>query len=205
MSPLKPEGYAIPAFKQRTLDDVKKISYTLSFLHGKGVKKVHLLGTSNRVLIAIMAAAIGQKMFETISFDSRTWNNATKIFKKNKSAENEDYFYINPITLGKQNIVPGETKIIHFLPRRLKGQISFDPNEDFRSAKEKIYFFNAFAIRRYAKRLADKANDITGLLNYLPDAGFSDSELKKASDGIQILMESVTKGFANVREKITWK
>ena len=127
MSPLKPEGYAIPAFKKRTLNDIIKISYTLSFLRHKGVKKVHILGNSNRVIIAIMAAAISLKMFEMISFDSRTWNNATKRFKKNKSSENEDYFYINPKTLEAQNIIPGKTKIIHFLPQRLKGLIEFRP------------------------------------------------------------------------------
>ena len=204
MSPLKPEGYAIPAFQQRTLDDVKKISYTLSFLHGKGVKKVHLLGTSNRVVIAVMAAALSQKMFDMISFDSRTWNNATKPFKIDKSKDTEDYFYIHPKTLKPQNIVPGETKIIHFLPPRLKGLIEFDSSDDFRSAAEKIYLFNAFAIRRYAKRLADKANDIFGLLNYLPEAGFNKSELKKASAGIQILMDSATKGFDYVRKNVTW-
>jgi hypothetical protein len=91
------------------------------------------------------------------------------------------------------------------LPPRLKDRISFDPDEDFRSAKEKIYLFNAFAIKRYARRLVEKADSIPALLDYLPDAGFSDSELKKASDGIQILMDSVTKGFPNVRGKITWK
>jgi len=64
--------------------------------------------------------------------------------------------------------------------------------------------FLAFGIMRYAKRLAEKANDIPGLLNYLPDAGFSHSELKKASEGIQILTDSVTKRFSYVRGKITW-
>lgn len=204
MSPLEPEGYAIPAFKKRSLNDIIKISYTLSFLHHKNVKKVHLLGTSNIALIAIMAAALSLKMFEMISFDSRTWNNATNKFRKDKSSENEDYFYINPLTLGKQNIVPGETKIIHFLPPRLKGLIEFDQNDDFRSAKEKIYFYNAFATRRYAKRLVEKADSIPALLDYLPEAGFDKSKIKKASAGIQILIDSVTKGFSNVREKITW-
>jgi hypothetical protein len=205
MSQLNPEGYAIPAFKKRNLNDIIKISYTLSFLHHKNVNKVHLLGTSNRVVIAIMAAALILKMFEMISFDSRTWNNATNKFRKDKSSENEDYFYINPLTLGKQNIIPGETKIIHFLPPRLKGLIEFDPSEAFRSAKEKIYLFNAFATRRYAKRLAEKANDLPGLFDYLPEAGFGDSELKKASEGTQILMDSIKYGFVNVRKNVTWK
>ena len=50
----------------------------------------------------------------------------------------------------------------------------------------------------------EKANDMPGLLNYLPDAGFSYSELKKASEGIQILTDSVTNRFSYVRGKITW-
>ena len=116
-----------------------------------------MLGNSNRVIIAIMAAALSLKMFEMISFDSRTWNNATNRFRKDKSSENEDYFYINPKTLEAQNIIPGKTKIIRFLPPRLKDRIEFDPNEDFRSAKEKIFLFNAFAIKRYARRLVEKA------------------------------------------------
>jgi hypothetical protein len=205
MSALTPEGYAIPSFQTRSFDKVIKISYTLSFLHRHGIKKVHLLGASNRVLIAIMAAAIGQKMFEMISFDSRTWNNANKPFKKDKSNHDEDYFYINPMTLRSENIVPGKTKIVHFMPPRLKDCIDFDQNEDFRIAKDKIYLFNAFAIRRYAKRLAEKADDIPGLLTYLPEAGFSGKEIEKASKGIKILLDSITNRFDYLRRNVSWE
>lgn len=205
MSQLAPEGYAIPAFQQRSFDDVIKISYILSFLNHKGIKIVHLLGASNRVLIAIMAAATGQKMFEMISFDSRTWNNANKPYKKDKSKLSEDYFYINPQTLNPQMIVLGKTKIVHFLPPRLKGRITFDPDEDFRIAKDKIFLLNAFAIRRYAKRLAEKSDDIPGLLAYLSEGGFDASEIRKATVGIQILLDSITRGFDYVRRNFSWE
>jgi len=193
MSRLAPDGYAIPAYRRRSYDDAVSISYTLSFLHHKGVKIVHLLGCSNRTLIGIMASAIGGKLFKMISFDSASWNN---------SHYGKGYFYLDPFTLKQRKIVPGRTLPI-YLPKQLNDLKSFDKDDEFSVSKQKLSLCNAFAIRRYAKRLAEKAHDIRSFLSYLPQAGFGKSEMKKTTAGIQILIHSITKGFDYVRKNVT--
>lgn len=196
MAKLAPAGYAIPACQKRDSEDVIQISYALAYLHDHGIKKVHILGNSYRVVISIMAAAQILGMFETISFDSRTYNNANFI--------SNDYFYLNPMILKKENIVRGETMITHFLPPRLEGHIEFSPDEDFSVAKDKINLINAFAIRRYANRFAEKAGNISELKAYLPEAGFNKQEIIKAEVGIDVLNDSKTKGFGYVKRHYNW-
>jgi hypothetical protein len=49
------------------------IAYALSFLHHRGILKVHMLGSSAPHRIMVLAAAAGLGMFDRITFDSLTW------------------------------------------------------------------------------------------------------------------------------------
>lgn len=85
---LKTTIYAYPA--RNTAKDAIDNAYILSFLHSMGVKHVHFLGSSAVPIIMILAKAIELDMFDSLSFDSLTWN---------QPAVRQGYRYLSPETL----------------------------------------------------------------------------------------------------------
>ena len=73
---LSPDGYAFPVREDTSWEYLMRIAYVLSFLHGRGVRYVHMFGSCKPEIIIVGAAAIGLEMFQRITFDSSTWDTA---------------------------------------------------------------------------------------------------------------------------------
>jgi queuine/archaeosine tRNA-ribosyltransferase len=179
---LNPDGYAFPARSRFEQNGLIKISYVLCFLNNKSVKKVHLLGSSRQEVITIAAAAVGLKMFNQISFDSRTWNTA--------------HFNTKPIiidskTLRQRKIMTGE-KINLFVPKTLLDNSSLYDSQNF---KKLLVLHNAYAISKYAKNLAEIATDISSLKCHLSFLRLNGKQSERILAAIDVLETYSVKGY----------
>jgi len=162
----------------------------LCYLHSKKVKKVHLLGSSRREIVIIAAAAIGLRMFNQLSFDSRTWN--TRNF-------NTKLIKIDPQTLSQRKIKSAGRGDLSLIKPSLLERF-FDPEDD---NKRLLMLNNAFAITQYADRLANIARNIEDLKEYLPFLRIRGKRLERVLTAIDIFETYLDKGYGFIEKNLS--
>jgi hypothetical protein len=191
MESLNPDGYAFPVRGRLNFAKIINIASTLSFLHSKQVTKVHMLGNSRKEVIIIAAATVGLKMFNQLSFDSRTWNTG------NFNTRN---IIIDPETLRQNKIGPGE-KINLFVPRTLLDSQSLCDPKYF---KKFLLLHNAFAISEYAKNLSEIATDISSLKYHLSSLKLNDQMSERILSAIDVLETYSQRGYSYIEKWLSW-
>ena len=153
MSTLSPDGYAFPVRDDTSWEYLMRIAYVLSFLHGKGVQRVHMFGSCKPEIIIVGAAAIGLEMFERITFDSSTWD----------TARNNPPKHLEPNTL-KQKDIRGLNVFRPMLPksliRKLKGYEKYLPKSYFYKL---VVFDNVLNVNRLTQKMTEIAENIDQL------------------------------------------
>ena len=153
MSTLNPDGYAFPVRDNTNWEYLMKICYTLSFLHAKGVQKVHMFGSCKPEIIIIGAAALGLQMFQQITFDSSTWD----------TARNNPPKYLDPGNLRQRDIRDLKTFMPHFpksFTQKIKGYEKYLPKSYFYKL---IGFSNVQTVNHYTKKMVSLAQDVEKL------------------------------------------
>jgi hypothetical protein len=188
MSNLNPDGYAIPARGTDNFDDFICLAYAMCFLHDKGVRHFHLLGSSRAEIIVLGAAAIGLKMFDQVSFDSVSYNTAIW--------ENPNYLpkYFEPETLKAINLSGKQKALI--LPKEIKDKVlRQEEGTSFDSQKYLILLHNIMAIQEYAKDMVKLAQDIRRLRQYVKRAEHLAGERDRLIVAIDLLRKAKSKGY----------
>lgn len=190
MDTLNPEGYS---FSVRGLQGSKylmKVTYILTFLYSEGVKKVHILGTSTPEIIVVEAAALALKMFQQVTFDSRTWANSHGILSK--QLLQNSFRQIDMRDLKKYHLL---------LPNDLSYQI-----EDYMGILPHSYInkllqlSNVRQINLFTHKMANMALDIDRLKNYvLTDEAFG-KKGRKVKDALNLLQFGYLKGYKAVEK-----
>jgi queuine/archaeosine tRNA-ribosyltransferase len=191
MESLNPDGYAFPARGKINFAKSINIACTLSFLHSKQVAKVHMLGSSRREVIIIAVATVGLKMFNQLSFDSRTWNTANFNRKPIK---------IDSADLNQKKINPGE-KVNLSLPRKLLENLSLYDPQYF---KKLLLLHNAFAISEYAKNLSEIATDISSLKYHLSSQKLNGQMPERILAAIDVLETYSQRGYSYIEKWLSW-
>ncbi|BBO77778.1 hypothetical protein DSCW_51950 [Desulfosarcina widdelii] len=130
-----------------------KIAYVLSFLHHRGVRFVHMLGSCKLEIIVIAAAAIALEMFERITFDSSTWD----------TARHKPPKYLQPNTL-KQQDIRNLTVFRPMLPKSLSQQL-----RGYEKYLPRSYFYklvllnNVLNVNRLTRKIVELSGDIEQL------------------------------------------
>ncbi|WP_155306490.1 hypothetical protein [Desulfosarcina widdelii] len=153
MSTLTPDGYAFPVRDDTSWEYLMKIAYVLSFLHHRGVRFVHMLGSCKLEIIVIAAAAIALEMFERITFDSSTWD----------TARHKPPKYLQPNTL-KQQDIRNLTVFRPMLPKSLSQQL-----RGYEKYLPRSYFYklvllnNVLNVNRLTRKIVELSGDIEQL------------------------------------------
>lgn len=188
MSTLNPYGYAIPARSTDNYDDFVCLAYAMCFLYHKGVNHFHLLGSSRTEIIILGAVAIALKMFDRVSFDSRSWNTATY--------ENPYCFpkYFDPKTL-KQIYPSGEKKTL-LLPKSIRDKVvRKEIGTSFDSRKYLILLHNIMATQEYAQEMVRRAQDIDRLKIYIKNEPQLRLQRERLIAAIDLLRKTSKKGY----------
>ena len=191
MEPLNPDGYAFPVRGKLNLAKIINMACTLSFLHSQHVTKVHMLGNSRREVIIIAAATVGLKMFNQLSFDSRTWNTGNF---------NTKPIIIDSEDLRQMKIKSGE-KINLSLPKILLDNSSLYDSQNF---KKLLVLHNAYAISKYAKNLAEIATDIQSLKNHLSSLALNGQMSERILAAIDVLETYSQRGYCYLEKWLSW-
>lgn len=187
MESLQPDGYAFPGRGRWCSAKAITIACTLCYLHSKKVEKVHLLGSSRREIIIIAAAAIGLRMYKQLSFDSRTWNTINF---------NRKLIIIDPGTLSQRKIKSIRWEDLYLIEPLLRDKL-FDFEEE---NKRILMLHNAYAITKYADRIANIATDIAYLKAYLPLLRIRGKSLKRVLTAIDIFDTYLNKGYGFIEK-----
>lgn len=187
MSTLNPDGYAFAMRGDFDLPWIVRIALTLSFLHSKNVKKVHMFGSSRREVMVIGAAAIGLEMFEQLSFDSRTWN--TRIWN-GPSLEGSKYYDAES---NKWKYV-GNERLDIVVPSGMLQDGNLPEIADEQLSMQMLMLHNAYSISQQAALMATKAQDLDDYREYIKEniGGLMKDRLLQA---IQILEDAVCKDY----------
>jgi hypothetical protein len=150
MSKLSTDGYAFPVREDTSWEYLMRIAYVLGFLHGKGVRYVHMFGSCKQEIIIVGAAAIGLEMFQRITFDSSTWDTARHNPPK----------YLQPNTLKQKDIRRLEVfrpMLPKSLTQELRGYEKYLPRSYFYKL---VLLNNALNVNRLTRKIAEIAGDI---------------------------------------------
>lgn len=195
MDTLKPNGYAFPVRGSFDLKWLMWITFTLSYLHSMGVKKVHMLGSTRKEIIYVGAVALGLKMFEQVSFDSTSWN--TLLFDKRPK-------HFAPDTL-KARYINKDDSIEIIIPEPIAKQIIASKKDLDRKLKEQlIMLHNAFAITRYTQRMEAMAQDINAFQEFIKSQDIPKSRVDRILRAITVLIKTREKGHDFVANWLDW-
>jgi tRNA-guanine family transglycosylase len=191
---LDADGYAFPVRKSAYISDTAKIAYVLCFLHSRGVKRVHLFGSSRPEIALISATAMAFNMFDQITFDSTTWN--TYIWGKT---------YLDAITL-KQKYLSRSYKIGDPLP--FNHPISNDKltygDLTTGELRRLTSIHNVFAISDYTKNMTFEASEPENLKNYVKNNPTIFPKNEEIISAINILLITTSKSYKYLRKWVPW-
>lgn len=188
MSVLGPDGYAFPVRERTTRGYLMRIAYTLTFLHSKGIKRVHLLGSSKPEIIIICAAALGLGMFDHITFDSSTWRTTRNLIAK----------ILDPETF-KQKDIRDLEDFSALLPKELAQQWIDHTKEFSKSELNKLIILsNVLTINRHTQKRLELAKDIEALISFVQEPQNLNSEIAMTIDAIGLLQVGSLRGYRSV-------
>ena len=195
MSPLSPDGYAIPARGRKRWFDFVSIAYILCFLHDHGVLHVHLFGSSRPEIIALGAAAVGLNLFERISFDSTTWYTP----QHSKIIE-----YFDPETFKKVPFGKLEDPSL-ILPIQLKEALQKDKRELSQPFQKKLVLLHNICLTiEYAKYLETLGRNFDCLRRYVENSNHFKSNRDRVLFGIDMLQLAKNHGYGSVENGFDW-
>jgi len=191
MSSLSPDGYAFPVRDDTSWKYLMKIAYALSFLHGKGVQKVHMFGSCKPAIIIIGAAAIGLEMFKRITFDSSTWD----------TARNNPPKLLEPNTLKQKDI--RKLKVFRpMLPKsltqKLKGYEKYLPRSYFYKL---ILLNNVLNVNRLTQKMTEMAEDIEKLKWFIKISADYEPVSAMLVHAIGLLQKAYDEGYDYIEEE----
>ena len=194
MSKLNPDGFALPMRDWVfNYNNTIEFALVLSFLMHQKVKLVHILGNSRVETIVIAAASISLNMFEQISFDSTTWYQ----LKFNPESK-----HINRKTL-KMKFVLQSDNLPLILPQPILEAMDNNKMDYYsREGKQILMAQNAYAISRYTRRMARRAQDIDNFKDYIRRARHLNPMKNNLITAIRVLERATHNGYDFVEKWI---
>lgn len=188
------DGYAFPVRASAFISETPKIAYVLSFLHSRGVKRVHLFGSSRPEIALISATAMTLNLFEQITFDSTTWNTFIRGRK-----------YLDDVTL-KAKKLSRSYRIGDYLPFR--HPISNDKltygELTSGELRKMASIHNVLAISNFTREMARKASVPEKLKNYVMKNPTIFPRKEEIIPAINILLITADKSYKYLRKWVPW-
>ena len=194
MSGFCPDGYGFPVRGVTSWDYLLRIVYTLVFLYHKGVRIVHMLGSSKPEIIVIGAVAASLNLFQRVTFDSSTWDTARNVPPK----------YISPDDLTQKDI----RRLGSFqaeLPERLVDELGTGKKELLRSDFYKLIpLSNIMTINRYTNEMLELSKDLEELKWFVRNHSRFIRTREMLIEVIDILHSGYLHGYPFVEKHFDW-
>ena len=195
-------GYPIRNFRNKPKHALGN-AFVLSFLCDMGVEHVHFLGSNAPVIIFLLAQAVASNMFKSVSFDSRTWDQAALTGCR----------YLHPETL---STIPTAKKEQLHEKTNLRTELAKFPGlfettlgkfdaPDHVSAKEWIEILNIRIIEEFKNLILSLAVDgqLEKYVKHFNKYGVRSN--KKIIDAMRLLDESKDHGHKYIEKKYKTK